>query len=314
MIAQFKSIFDLLKAFPTEQACIEHLEQLRWNGNVVSPFDASSKVYKCKGNRYKCVNTNKYFNVRTATIFEDTKLPLQKWFMALYVFSSHKKGISSHQLAKDIDITQKSAWFVLHRLRYAFDHPAFKAIVGDSGDGGEIVEMDETFVGGKGKNKHKSKRAELKKLGRGYANQTMVVGMLGRGIGVKAKVVFATPTMAVLHPIIRENIKQNTTLVTDGHGGYRGIEKEFRHEVIQHAKDEYVRGEFHTNSIEGFWSQLKRGVYGIYHHTSPEHLQAYVDEFALRYNTRTYSTADRFDMILSNVAGKRLTYENLIAK
>jgi hypothetical protein len=121
----FATIADLLKAFPTQQSCIDHLEQLRWNGNIVSPFDPSSTVYKCKGNNYKCRNSGKYFNVKTGTIFEDTKIPLQKWFMALDVFSSHKKGFSSHQLAKDIGVTQKTAWFLLHRLRYAFDHPNF---------------------------------------------------------------------------------------------------------------------------------------------------------------------------------------------
>jgi hypothetical protein len=126
MVSGFTSIIQLLEVFPTEQHCIDRLEQIRWEGVVVSPFDETSKVYKCKGNRYKCVNSGKYFNVRTGTIFEDTKLPLQKWFMALYIFSSHKKGVSSHQLSRDLDITQKSAWFLLHRLRYAFDHPAFK--------------------------------------------------------------------------------------------------------------------------------------------------------------------------------------------
>lgn len=125
-VTEFSSIFDLLKAFPDEKACINHLEKLRWSGVVVSPFDAESIVYVCANNRYKCKNTGKYFNVKVATIFEDTKTPLQKWFMALYIFSSHKKGISSYQLAKNISVTQKTAWFLLHRLRYAFDHPNFK--------------------------------------------------------------------------------------------------------------------------------------------------------------------------------------------
>lgn len=147
-IQEFKSIIDLVQRFPDEQSCIDHLEWLRWEGNVVSPFDPDSKVYKCKGNKYRCRNTAKYFNVKTGTIFEDTKIPLQKWFMALYVFSSHKKGISSHHLARDIDVTQKTAWFLLHRLRYAFDHPNFKkALAGE-------VEADETLIGGKQKNKH----------------------------------------------------------------------------------------------------------------------------------------------------------------
>src|SRR5687768_5437573 len=137
MLPQFKSILDLLNTFPTEQHCIDHLERLRWNGIVVSPFDPESKVYKCAGNRYKCKNTGKYFNVKVGTIFEDTKIPLQKWFMALYIFSSHKKGISSHQLAKDIDVMQKTAWFLLHRLRYAFEHPNFQSTLSNT------VEIDE---------------------------------------------------------------------------------------------------------------------------------------------------------------------------
>jgi hypothetical protein len=141
-----------MKVFPDEESCTNHLETLRWNGNVVSPFDPESKVYKCAGYKYKCKNSGKYFNVKTGTIFGDTKVPLQKWFMALYVFSSHKKGISSHQLAKDITVTQKTAWFLLHRLRYAFDHPSFKAILGEDNP----VEVDETYMGGKEKNKHKS--------------------------------------------------------------------------------------------------------------------------------------------------------------
>lgn len=139
MLPEFKSIFDLFRAFPTEQSYIDHLERLSWNGNPVSPFAPESKVYKCANNKYKCKNTGKYFNIRTGTIFDNTKIPLQKWFLALYVFSSHKKGISSHQLAKDISVTQKTAWFLLHRLRYAFDHPNFKQTLGN------IVEIDENI-------------------------------------------------------------------------------------------------------------------------------------------------------------------------
>lgn len=141
MVTGFKNILDLIKAFPKESACVEHLENLRWGGEPVSPFDPVSKVYCCANNRYKCKNTGKYFNVKVGTIFEDTKIPLQKWFMALYIFSSHKKGVSSHQLAKDIDVTQKSAWFMLHRLRYAFEHPNFLATLDNT------VEIDETYIG-----------------------------------------------------------------------------------------------------------------------------------------------------------------------
>jgi len=170
MLSEFKSIIDLLKVFPDEQSCINHLEHLRWDGNIISPFDENSKVYKCAGNKYKCKSTGKYFNVRTNTIFDNTKIPLQKWFLALYVFSSHKKGISSHQLARDISVTQKSAWFLLHRLRYAFDHPNFKDTLGN------IVEIDETFVGGDAKNKHSNKKTKNERGGTIHEKQP-VLGM-----------------------------------------------------------------------------------------------------------------------------------------
>ena len=305
-IATFKSIFDLLKAFPDEQTCINHLEQLRWNGNVVSPFLEGSKVYKCKNNRYKCTGTNSYFNVRTNTIFEDTKLPLQKWFMALYIFSSHKKGISSHQLAKDISITQKSAWFVLHRLRYAFDHPEFKKAVGG------IIEIDETHTNGEGKNKHKSVK-EFNSQGNMIRETTSVLGMLERGGHVIAKVVPNRHKQTLL-PIVIENVVPMSFVMSDEYSAYKDLGKRFYHNSVNHSAKQYVNGMIHTNGIENFWSHLKRGIDGIYHWVSTDHLQAYVDEFALRYNSRSFGTQERFDMVLSNVAGKRLTYENLISK
>jgi len=305
-IANFKSIFDLLKAFPDEQTCINHLEKLRWNGNVVSPFAEHSKVYKCKNNRYKCTATNSYFNVRTETIFEDTKLPLQKWFMALYIFSSHKKGISSHQLAKDITITQKSAWFVLHRLRYAFDHPEFKKALGP------IVECDETYMGGDEKNKHSHLRKGGNE-GRSCKTKTPVFGMLERGGHVIAQVVSDTKKRT-LQPLIIEHVEPTAHVMTDEWMGYFELDKHRKHSKVTHGAKQYVNGMAHTQGIENFWSHLKRGIDGIYHWVSTQHLQSYVDEFALRYNSRTFGTQERFDMVLANVAGKRLTYDTLISR
>lgn len=305
MTPEFKSILDLLKAFPTEQSCINHLEKLMWDGNPVSPFDSTSKVYKCAGIKYKCKNTGKYFNVRTGTIFDNTKIPLQKWFLALYVFSSHKKGISSHQLAKDISVTQKSAWFMLHRLRYAFDHPNFKAALSS------MVEVDETYVGGKMKNKHSAVRAKKHSDNDSHVdNKVCVMGYMERESTLKMEVRNEEKT---LKQHVQENVNPEAFIITDGANAYKGLDKMFEgHEIVNHLENEYVRGCFHTNTIEGAFGLFKRMVIGIYHQMSHKHLQSYVDEFTLRYNTRKFGTQSRFNLVLSSVAGKKLTYENLI--
>jgi hypothetical protein len=305
MIPEFKSILALLKAFPDEVSCIEHLEAIRWNGQIVSPFDSTSKVYKCKGNKYKCKNTGKYFNVRTATIFEDTKMPLQKWFMALYIFSSHKKGISSHQLAKDLDITQKSAWFVLHRLRYAFDHPAFKAQLGN------VVEVDETFIGGRDANKHESKKNKQLANPKKSKGKAPIVGMIERGGNVITKCVSDIQS-ETLEAIVTTNVSQESVLVVDQYAAYDRINQYYDLKRIDHSAKQYINGIAHTNTIEGFWSQLKRGINGIYHWVSVKHLQSYANEFSLRYNSRKIGTRERFNLVLGNMAG-RLTYNDLIA-
>ncbi|MBL7701496.1 MAG: IS1595 family transposase [Ferruginibacter sp.] len=304
MLPEFKSIFDLLKAFPTEQSCINHLENLSWGGNPVSPFDASSKVYKCAGNKYKCKNTGKYFNVRTGTIFDNTKIPLQKWFLALYVFSSHKKGISSHQLAKDISVTQKSAWFLLHRLRYAFDHPNFKAAVGN------IVEIDECGIGGQSYYKHANKKTRNED-GATISNKASVMGFRERGGNVKAMVI-PDRNKDTLLPVVYDNVKPNSILMTDELVAYQALKADFKHYSVNHSAKQYVNHMAHTNGIENFWSHLKRGIDGIYHQISKWHLQSYINEFTLRFNTRDYNTQGRFDLILSAVSNKRLTYQELI--
>lgn len=302
----FKSIFELIKAFPDEQSCINHLEELRWNGNIISPFDATSKVYKCKGNKYRCKNTGKYFNVRTGTLFDNTKVPLRKWFMAIFIVTSHKKGISSLQLSRDIDVTQKTAWFMLQRIRNCFK---IKSNIKFDND----VEVDETYVGGKNSNRTKSKRKELHKHGKqtGVKDKTPVLGMLQREKGFMGKVIRKAYHMEIL-PILYNKIKFSATVITDGFGAYHSLSELYKqHVIINHEKDEYVNGEYHTNTIEGFWSLLKRGIIGIYHFTSDKHLQKYVDEFAFRYNTRTSTTATRFNLMLLECEN-RITYSQLI--
>lgn len=298
----FKSILDLIKAFPDEQTCINHLETLRWNGNVVSPFDETSKVYKCKDNKYRCKNTGKYFNVKTNTIFDNTKLGLQKWFLAIYIVTSHKKGISSLQLGRDLDITQKSAWFMLQRIRKCFG-------IENENELDNEVEADETYIGGKNKNRHSYKKVENSQ-GRSSKDKTSVVGMVEREGKLNAKAVENVKHETLSREIIN-NVKESAKLYTDEWLGYKGLERIYDHSIVKHNQSQYVVGRIHTNTIEGFWSLLKRGIVGIYHFTSKKHLQKYVDEFVFRYNTRNHSTENRFNLLLSNLEN-RLTYKTLI--
>mgnify|MGYP000722367918 FL=1 len=298
----FNSIIDLLKAFPSEQSCIDHLTKLRWNENVVSPFDNTSKVYNCKGNKYKCKNTGKYFNVRTQTIFDNTKMPLQKWFLAIWLVTSHKKGISSLQLGRDLDITQKSAWFMLQRIRNCF------GIDNDTQLNNE-VEVDETYVGGKNKNRHANKKVKNSQ-GRSAKDKTPVVGMVERGGKVTARTVENVKSVTLTAEIIR-NVKESATLYSDEWLGYKGVARIYDHSIVKHNQGQYVNGRVHTNTIEGFWSLLKRGIFGIYHFTSKKHLQMYVDEFVFRYNSRNGSESERFNLLLNNIEN-RITYKELI--
>lgn len=298
----FNSIIEIVQVFKDEQTCIEYLEELRWGGVVVSPFDKDSTVYKCKGNKYRCRNTGKYFNVKTNTLFDNTKIELQKWFIAIWLVTSHKKGISSLQLSKDIDVTQKTAWFMLQRIRKCF------GIENDNDLDGN-VEVDETYVGGKNKNRHASKKVENSQ-GRSIKDKTAVIGMVERKGKLNARTIENAQAETLTSEIIR-NIKETASLYTDEWLGYKGISKIYDHAIVNHNQRQYVNGRIHTNTIEGFWSLLKRGILGIYHFTSKKHLQKYVDEFVFRYNTRMYNESNRFDLLLMNM-GIRTTYKELV--
>lgn len=302
----FKSIADLTLNFSTEAKCIEFLEQQRWNGNVISPFDSSSKVWKCKGHKYMCANTGKYFNVKTGTLFDNTKISLQKWFIAIWLLTSHKKGVSSMQLGRDLGITHKSAWFLSQRIRNCFCLPDEPMMDGP-------VEVDETFVGGKNINRHKNKKVKYSQ-GRSYKDKTPVFGMLQRGGRLMACVVPDTSAHSI-QPIIFKNLKMFSYIISDEWNAYRGLSKYYFHDIVRHGIKEYVNMDnpsTHTNTIEGFWGIFKRGMKGIYNSVSRKHMQKYVDEFVFRYNTRKESESERFCLFLCNIC-RRLKYADLIA-
>lgn len=301
---RFESLFDFLKSCPSEQDCIDYFEKQRWKGKMpTSPFDPTSKVYKCAGNKYRCKNTGKYFTVKTGTIFRNSNLSLQKWFLALYILSTYKKGVSSCQLAKDLNITQKSAWFVLHRLRCAYDLPEFKVMLENS------VEIDETFIGGKNKNRHWNKKISNSQ-GRSWKDKVPVLGMIERSGNLICQVIPNTQQQTI-EPIIKECIKENSNVYTDEWFAYQDLGKWFNHQIVNHRIKQYVNGDVSTNSIENPWSHLKRTIYGTYHWVSKKHLPKYVDEFTMRFNTRNYENKERFDLVLSSVIGKSLSYRQL---
>ena len=308
--SRFKTLKDLQAAFPTEQHCIDYLEERRWGGNVISPFDPSSKVYKCKGNKFRCKNTGKYFNVKTKLIFHKTSLPLIYWFMAIWLVLSHKKGISSVQLGKDIGVTQKTAWFMLHRTRKALgiDNDIKK----DNNDKEKLdgtVEVDETFIGGKNRNRHADKKVKACQ-GRSFKDKVPVFGMLQRGGKVIAKVVADTKA-ETLFSVISEYIKSGSNLYTDEWNYGTGADVWYNHRNVNHSAGFYGNGDLTTNHIEGFWALVKRSIMGIYYHWSKKHIQRYIDECVYRFNTRKFSDRERFDSFLQNIECG-LTYKELI--
>lgn len=292
---KFNSLLDVVKHFPDEKSCREHLEQMRWNKKIVCVHCGSDrKIYRINdGKLFKCADCLKQFTVRVGTIFEDSALPLQKWFMAIYLITAHKKGISSVQLGKDIEVTQKSSWFMLHRIRYAIRTKSFdKPLNG-------IIEADETYIGGKTKMYRKNE------------NKSIVAGIIERGGRITAKTV-EHASMKELMGHLHDNVSKEATIYTDEHVAYQSLKYVYKkHETVEHGEKEYVRGNVHTNSIESFWALLKRGIIGIYHHVDKKHLDKYVDEFEFRYNTKHIHDAERFSSMLSCCDG-RLTYNQLI--
>ncbi|MEZ0004915.1 transposase-like protein [Flavobacterium sp. 28YEA47A] len=302
-LRDFDSLFQLLDHFTTEEICEEHLAVIRWNGEAVCPYCESTRVNALKGKtkRYKCYECRKQFGVKVGTIFHDSKISLRKWFVAIYLVTSHKKGISSHQLARDLKITQKSAWFVLQRIRETYSPQA--------GTFSNEVEIDETYIGGKEKNKHASKQVKGTQ-GRSIKTKSPVLGILERSGKVYAVPVKDTKADTIL-PIMVAKVDSGATVYTDEYRAYSSLHKSFNHDFVRHSANEYVSGSVHTNNIENFWSLLKRGLDGIYHHVSDKHLGRYVNEFTFRYNNRGLSEGSKFDVALAIGTTKRLKYKTL---
>lgn len=278
---------------------------MRWpDGKVVCPRCGSDNIsYLEKARVYKCYAKHEKakFSLKVGTIFEDSPIGLDKWLMAMWLIANAKNGISSYEIHRAIGITQKSAWHLLHRIRIAMDNGSLEKLSGE-------VECDETYIGGKSINMHAKKRKEAK-MTTGYTTKSAVMGMVERRGRVKAKVIKAADTATLLGHI-GENVEARSIVMTDDHGGYRKMTEEYIHEVINHTH-EYVRGNVHTNSIENFWSLLKRTIKGTYVSVAPEHLQKYIEEQSYRYNTRKKNDQYRFLGVLKSVSGKRLTYQQL---
>ena len=299
------TLMEAIQYFADPLTCIQFFAGLRWeNGEAQCPRCQSKRVsFLTTRLMWKCLDCKKQFSIKVGTIFEDSAIGLDKWLCAMFLIANCKNGVSSYEVARDLGVTQRTGWFMLQRIRHAMHTGTFNKLSGQ-------IEADETFIGGKARNMHASKRAK-KITGTGGKDKTAVMGILERGGKVRVKVVGNTKKKT-LQSEIREHVLAGSAIFTDALKSYEGLD-EFQHEVVDHAV-EYVRGEVHTNGLENFWSLVKRGLSGTYISVEPFHLYRYIDEQAFRFNNRHVTDADRFVQLCSSVVGKRLDWNTLTGK
>ncbi|MFZ3264181.1 MAG: IS1595 family transposase [Terriglobales bacterium] len=318
-----KTLQQAIQYFSDEQICIDAVAAMRWPDGPRCPdclgADAKNPYYLKTQKRWKCRNCRRQFSVKVETIFEDSPIPLQKWLPALWMLISCKNGISSHEIHRHLGVSQKSAWFMLHRLRLALKTGAMGTKLGGPECGG--VEVDETFIGGKLKNMHRDRRerfaAQSGHTG-GPTGKAIVMGMLDRDERKVRASVVPNVKRETLQNEVLTNVKFGSPVYSDNAVPYDKLHSRYVHEVVNHAET-YVNGRVHTNGLENFWSLLKRGLKGTYVAVEPFHLDRYIDEQVFRFNNRAtkdnpLNDSDRFLLALSQVAGKRLTFAELTGK
>jgi len=305
------SLQEAIVYFANPDNCREYVVARRWPNGVTCPTcGCADVIFLAKQNRWQCRNkhSQRQFSLKTGTIYEDSPLGLDKWLTATWMVSNCKNGVSSCEIARALNVTQKTAWFLDHRIRVAFGMEAPDKLTGE-------VEADETFIGQKARNMHKNVRA-VKITGTGGKDKAMVLGILERGKDGKPSqirtTVVANRKKKALQAEVREHVAAGSALFTDSLKSYEGLD-EFRHQVVDHAV-EYVRGTVHTNGCENFWSLLKRGLHGTYVSVEPFHLFRYLDEQAYRFNNRHLTDAERFDLAVRGIVGKRLMFDQLTGK
>ena len=301
--------------FSDEQNCINTVAAMRWpDGKPTCPAcEHKEHYYLATQKRWKCRECWKQFSVKVGTIFEDSRLPLTKWMLAMWMIANCRNGVSSWEIHRAIGVTQKSAWFMMHRIRRAMTNNSLLKLGANSGE----VEADEPFIGGKARNMHVDVRKRRIPSQGSKQNKVIVMGMLERGGNIRTSIVENRLRMT-MHKEIKENVHAGAALFTDELGGYQGLAPEYKHEIVDHAT-RYVDGRIHTNGLENFWALLKRGLSGTYISVEPFHLFRYLDEQVFRYNNRNRKKApvsdrQRFQRVLAQVAGKHITYSELTGK